>query len=219
MAHVTTSRALKPDGVEEGRGGDKYGETEKTIFQPHPPAKRDQSLAYSVYFYYMYCWETVNGGNDVWNAAEMQRKWLCSGWYSNVQGVDYESTPCLHLSVIHIKVHFSNGLFTKWALAVFIPLSSLLCSKHLSLRQKRTLLLSLCLLQNVFRFHLHLFMYLSLLPPLIIHLCFSGDKLMDRETVTGTLVCDCEAWIQIGYILFQLSLLHFFQEGQVIVSR
>lgn len=53
--------------------------------------------------------------------------------------------------------------------------------------------------------------YLSLLPLFIIHLCFSGDKVTGRKIVTGT-VCDCETEIQIGYISFPLSPLHFFSE-------
>lgn len=42
----------------------------------------------------------------------------------------------IHLSIKHIKVHFSNGVFTKWALAVFNSLGSLLCRKHLALKKK-----------------------------------------------------------------------------------
>lgn len=97
----------------------------------------------------------------------------------SVQGVDYESTPCLHLSIIHIKVHFSNGLFTKWALAGFISLSSLLCFTQTKVN-----------IVVVPRFaskqvSIYTLSYLSLLP-LTIHLRFSDDKVMDREIVTGT---------------------------------
>lgn len=99
--------------------------------------------------------------------------------FKMAQGVDYESTPCLHLSGIHIKAHFSNGLFTKWALAGFISLSSLLCftqtkvnivvvplfpSKHISLPPTLS--------------------FMSLLPLLTIHLRFSGDKVVHGEIVT-----------------------------------
>lgn len=185
--------------------------------QPHLPAKKRSISRLQCVSLYMCCCGEMQERQSMKEmmcekAAEMQRKWLCSKWHRNVQQVDYESTPCLHLSVIHIKVHFSNGLFTKWALAVFISLSSLLCFKHLSLRQKWTLLLSLCLLPNTFHFHLHSLFICLCCPSLSsIFICFSGDKVTDRKIVTGT-VRDCEAEIQIGYISFPLSPLHFFSE-------
>lgn len=120
--------------------------------------KKESNLSPAVYVsLHVLLWGGARGavkeGDDVWKKT--QRKWLCSRWHRNVQRVDYESTPCLHLSVRHIKVHCSNGLFAKWASAEFISLSSLLCFKYLSLRQKWTLLSTLCLLQNRFHFHLH----------------------------------------------------------------
>lgn len=114
-------------------GGGGVMEVERSMERLRKPSptsstvKRDQSAACRVCLslYVLLwgdAWGAVNERNDVWKSCSgrIQWKWLCSRWHRNVLWVDYEPTPSLHLSVAHIRVHFSNGLFTKWALAEFI---------------------------------------------------------------------------------------------------
>lgn len=130
--------------------------------------QRDQSVAYSECLSICAAVGRCKRGSQ-WKKWCVKRQQRCRGSDCVQEGTEmYEWIMSQHLasnlSAVHIKVHFSNGLFTKWALAVFISLTRLLCFKHLSLRQKWTLLLSLCSLQNTFHFHLHSLLFVSVAP-------------------------------------------------------
>ena len=199
MARVRPDGALRPDGTEQGRGGEECGGNWETIVNHRATAKRDQSDAYSA---------LCTAGRQSMKEMVCDKQQICTGsdcvqvgdW--NVQGVDYEATPCLHLSDTHIKVHFSNGLFTKWTLAVFIPLWVVSHAPHIILPDKSEHDCCLCLLLNTFPFHLHLFICLCcpFLPSI-----FTSSRVMDGEIVPGTLVCNSNAETLVEMVKFHVN--------------
>lgn len=187
-----------------GRAGGGVTEVERSAgrarnhLQPHLPAKREQSVTCSVHLSTCAAARRNTRGSE---GEEMkQRKWLCRWWPKNVPRGDLESTPRLHLSIRHIKVHCSNVLFAKWTMAEFISLSRLFCFKYLSLRREWTLLSTPVASKHVS------------LPPTLAFICLCCPSLSSvsaslekkvREIVPGTV-------IQMTSILFPLCLLHVF---------
>lgn len=194
-------------------GGEEYGETEKQSSTSSTDRKRSISRLQCVSLY-MRCCEEMQERQSMkemmCEKAEMQRKRLCSRWHRNVQRVDYESTPCLHLSVIQYTVrsisqmdYLPNG---PWQCS-FLWVVSYASNIFHSDKSERCCCHSVCFKTRFTSTYTRY--YLSLLLLFIIHLCFSGDKATGRKIVTGT-VCDCKAQIQIGYISFIPAPLFFF---------
>ena len=171
-------------------GGEGVMEVERSMERLRKPSptsstvKRDQSAACRVCLslYVLLwgdAWGAVNERNDVWKSCSgrIQWKWLCSRWHRNVLWVDYEPTPSLHL------VHFSNGLFTKWALAEFIRMRSPLWLQTSFAQTKLNIVVvSLFAFKTSFT-STYTRSYLSRLPLFVIHLCFTGNKVTKREIV------------------------------------
>lgn len=118
-------------------------------------------------------------GNDhVQDSTEMYREWIMS--------------QRIHLSIKHIKVHFSNGVFTKWALAVFNSPGSLLCRKHLALKKKANIVFSSLFASNRVSFPPTL-SFICLHCPSLSSLCVSAKKWWMEKYILE------QVWIQTGY--------------------
>lgn len=140
-------------------------------------------------------------GNDrVQDGTEMYREWIMS--------------QRIHLSITHIKVHFSNGVFTKWALAVFNSPGSLLCRKHLALKKKANIVFGSLFASNRVSFPPTL-SFICLCCPSLSSLSVSVKKWWMKKYILE------QAWIQTGYIsiisapLFPERPSHQFQINQV----
>lgn len=161
--------------------------------------------------------EAVNERNDVWSSRdaekvivfkmfkEMYREWIMSQHLA--------STWASHtLRSISQMDYLPNGPWQRSFLWVVSNTSNVFHSA----KSEHCCCLSVCFktrFTSTYTFYLFACFYLCLLSFFIIHLCFSGNKVMDRDIVTGT-VCNCKAerqdWLHcISIILYA----PFFSEG------
>lgn len=217
MAHVRTSGALKPDGMEGGRErSDGGGKTEKPSSNSSTGKKRSmRRLQRTVCL-------SVRAAVRRCTRGSQWTKWCVKSSNKRCRGSDFvqDGTDAYRGWIMsqHLASTWASYTLRSISQMDYLPNgpwqgSFLWVVSYASLRQKWTLLLSLCLLPNTFHFHLHSLLFVSVAtlnhPSPLLRGWSDGKRnsYWNREDM------------QIGYISFPLSLLHFFQEGQVISCR